>query len=169
MTIQATSALLFSVALLAGCVTTPTPTGQASSAYKVGDRSSLSLGEQVFTIRLADGPTSELRNLHVRLEVLINPRSVSLSSEYDVDGIIRRLDPRIKAKLADYLATGKSIPINGLARLKEEIVQQAQTTLLASYSRWKKADDYEVQVVATGFYLTDLSVGTPAATARGWW
>ena len=154
---------------LTGCITTPAPEGQAYSAKYVGDRSSLSLGAQIFTIRLADGPTSELRNLHVRLEVLINPRTVSLTSEYEVDGIIRRLDPRIKAKLADYLPTGKSITINSLPALKDEIVREAQATLLASYSKWKSASDYEVQVVATGFHLTDLSVGTPAVATRGWW
>ena len=169
MTIKATSALLFSTALLTGCVTMPAPTGQASSAHKVGDRSSLPLGEQVFTIHLTDGPTGELRNLHVRLEVLINPRTVSWTSGYDVDGIIRRLEPRIGARLSDYLPIGKSIPLSAIAGLKDEIVREAQGTLLASYTKWKSAGDYEVQVVATGFYLTDLSVGTPVLPARGWW
>jgi len=171
MTTRILSVLALSVTAISliGCVTTPAPQGQAYSAAYVGDRSSLSLGEQVFTVRLADGPTSELRNLHVRLEVLINPRTVSLTSEYDVDGIIRRLDPRIKAKLADFLPPGKSITINSLPALKDEIVREAQTTLLASYSKWKKASDYEVQVVATGFHLTDLSVGTPPVATRGWW
>jgi len=165
----AISVLAALMACLTGCVTTPAPKGQAYSAGYVGDRSSLSLGEQVFTIRVMDGPTSELRNLHVRLEVLINPRTVSLSSEYEVDGIIRRLDPRIKARLADYLPMGKSVSFNAIAELKDEIVREAQTALLASYSKWKKAGDYEVQVVATGFHLTDLSVGTPAIATRGWW
>lgn len=171
MTAKTVFALALSAAAisLTGCVTTPAPNGQAYSAGYVGDRSSLSLGEQVFTIRVVDGPTSELRNLHVRLEVLINPRTVSLSSEYEVDGIIRRLDPRIKARLADYLPLGKSIPINTLAGLKDEIVREAQAALQASYSKWKKAGDYEVQVVATGYHLTDLSAGTPAVATRGWW
>ena len=166
------SVLVLSVTIaisLTGCVTTPAPQGQASSAAYVGDRNSLSLGEQVFTIRLADGPTSEFRNLHIRLEVLINPRTVSWTSDYEVDGIIRRLDPRIKAKLTDYLPTGKSITINSLPALKDDLVREAQTTLLASFSKWKKAADYEVQVVATGFHLTDLSVGTPPVATRGWW
>jgi hypothetical protein len=154
---------------LTGCVTAPAPKGQAYSARYIGDRSSLSLGEQVFTIRVVDGQSSEQRNLHVQLEVLINPKTVSLSSEYEVDGIIRRLDPRIKARLADYLPMGKSIPINTLVGVKDEMVQEAQKALMASYSKWKKADDYEVQVVATGFHLTDLSSGTPAVATRSWW
>ena len=80
-----------------------------------------------------------------------------------------RLDPRIKARLADYLPMGKSIPINALVGVKDEMIQEAQTALMASYSKWKKAGDYEVQVVATGFHLTDLSSGTPAVATRSWW
>jgi hypothetical protein len=49
------------------------------------------------------------------------------------------------------------------------MVREAQATLMASYSKWKKAADYDVQVVATGFHLTDLSVGTPDTATRGWW
>lgn len=154
---------------ITGCVTTPAPQGQTYSAGYVGDRDSLPLGEQVFTIRVLEGPISELRNLHVRLEVVINPRSVSLSSEYEVGGIIRRLEPRVKARLADYVPLGQPLSIQALAGLKEGMAREAQTTLLASYSKWKKAADYDVQVVVTGFHLTDLSAGTPATTTRGWW
>lgn len=167
---------IFALVLLAalaisitGCVTTPAPQGQTYSAGYVGDRSSLPLSGQVFTIRVQDGPTSELRNLHVQLEVNINPKSVSLTPEYEVGGIIRRLEPRIKARLNDYVPLGKPISLQALPGLKDEIVREAQATLLASYSKWKKAADFDVQVVATGFHLTDLSAGTPVTGTRGWW
>ncbi len=123
----------------------------------------------MFTISLLNGPTSELRNLHLQLEVIINPRSVSLTSEYEVGGIIRRLEPRVKARLNDYVLLGKPVSLQALPGLKDEIVREAQVTLLASYSKWKKAADFDVQVVATGFHLTDLSAGTPVTVTRGWW
>jgi hypothetical protein len=154
---------------LTGCVTTPAPQGQAYSAGYVGDRASLSLGEQVFTINVGQGPTSELRNLHLRLEVIVNPRSLSFATEYEVAGIIRRIEPRIEAHLVDFVPLGKSVAFEALPALKGEIVREAQATLLASYSKWKKAADFDVQVEATSYYLTDLSAGTPATTTRGWW
>lgn len=153
---------------LSGCVTMPAPQGQTYSAGYVGDRNSLSLSEQVFTVRVIDG-ASELRNLHVNIEVFINPKNVSLSSEYEFTGIIRRLEPRVKAHLGDFVPVGKQVTIQSLVELKNEIAREARNTFAASYSKWKHSADFDLQVVVTDFYLSDLSLGSPATAKRTFW
>jgi len=153
---------------LGGCVTSPAPQGQTYTAGYVGDRDALAMDEMVFTVNLVQNQSRGLHNLHVRLDAVVNPKDVSLSSSYDVTGIIRRVEPRIQARLADLLPPGKTVSLQELPAIKDEIAREASATFLASYSKWTKASAYDVQIVVAAFYLTDLSVGLPAKTRSFW-
>lgn len=154
--------------LFSGCMTAPAPQGQTYSASYIGDRESVALDEIVLTVSLGQSSTADLRNLHVRLDAVVNPKDLALASIYEVAGIIHRLEPRIRARISDLVPVGKPLTIESLPSLKQEIAREAHTAFAASYAKWTKAPAFEVQVVVASFYLTDLSVGAPAK-ARSWW
>ncbi len=155
--------------LLAGCVTAPAPLGETYSATYVGDRQSLALKEVVLTVMLQEETNPHLQNLHVGLEAIVNPKDLSLASTYEVTGIIRRLEPRIRSRLSELVAVGKLVSFQTLPGLKQEIARAAHSTFSASYSKWTKATAFDVQIVVASYYLTDLSVGAQPGNRAGWW
>jgi len=148
----------------AGCVTVP-QSDQASTAYYVGDRTSVNFDEVVVSIKVGDG-NAALHNLHIRLGAIINPRSVSLTDPHEVGRIVYRQQARISDRLVELLLNKGSLSPNSLPKLKMEIVDAARAVFAQAYSKWSRAKDYEVELVVTAFYLTDLSVGTHATSQR---
>lgn len=157
---------------LAGCITTPAPQGQTSKAHYIGDRAMLELDEMVFTVNLQDDlpATSPYQNLHVRFTAVINPKATTTAgSLYEVDDIVGRLQPRIRARVVEIVPIGHPVAVQSLESLKTTITQEAQAAFRSSFAKWKHADDFDVQLVVASYYLTDLSVGPAPQTRRGWW
>ena len=155
--------------LFNGCVTVPSPEGQTYSATYIGDRVSFALDELVLTVDLPQKTgDAELKNLHVRLDAVVNPKDLSIGSIYEVTDIIRRLEPRMRARVAELVPVGTRVSLQSLTDLKSDIAREAHSTFIASYSKWTKAPAFDVQIVVASFHLTDLSVGAPARI-RSWW
>jgi hypothetical protein len=151
-----------------GCVTTPPPQDQAYSAGYVGDRTSVELDETVVTVWKAEGVTLPL-NLHVALGAIVNPRKTTLSSPDEVAGIIRRLEPRINSRVVERLTGATSVTAERMRLLQSEVENIAQSAFNDAFARWSKAADYEVEIVVTSFYLTDLSAGRVRPERRWFW
>lgn len=152
----------------AGCVTAPAPTDGVYSAYRVGDRASILFDEVVTTVRSSEWPNVPL-NLHVGIGVIANPQKVTTGDPYEVQDIVRRMEPRIASAVAKFLSTRQQIAASEHSQLQEQIERVAHAAFIESFKRWSKASDYEVQTVVTAFYFTDLSVGrTPAPRRWGW-
>ena len=149
---------------LSGCVTVPR-SDQPSMASYVGDRASVNFDEIVVSLKLGEG-SAALENLHVRLGAIINPRSVSLTDPYEVGRIVWRQQARISDRLVDLLLSKGTVSPNSLPRLKTETLEAARAVFAEAYSKWSRAKDYEVEIVVTAFYVTDLSVGAHASSPR---
>ncbi len=134
-------------------------------ASYVGDRTSVSFDEIVVSLKVGDS-NAALQNLHVRLGAIINPRNVSLTDPYDVARIVSRQQARISDRLVDLLLNKGTVSPSSLARLKMETVDAARAVFAQAYSKWSRAKDYEVEIVVTAFFVTDLSVGTHASSQR---
>ena len=143
-----------SAALLTGCYTTPPPQGETTSASYAGDRASVKLRETVVAIRVAD-TQAKWHNLHVTLGAIINPKSATFSTSYELMDIISRSQPRMDARVVDIVSA--SGPVTDLSALKRQITDAAQNVFTTAYSRWQKAKDYQVEIVVTSLYLTDLT------------
>lgn len=141
--------------LLTGCYTAP-PVAETKYASYAGDRASVNLRESVVAIRLSDAP-AKWYNLHVTLGAIINPRSATFSTPAELTDIIWRSQSRMDARIVDIVsATG---PVADLSALKRQLTEAAQRVFSDAFSRWDKAKDYEVEIVVTSLYLTDLSSG----------
>src|SRR4051794_3560255 len=89
---------------LCGCVSTPPvgPGGMAS-AYAVGDRGRVGFDEVVVSLPFR-GVSAPYQNLHVSLTAFTNPVRKTPSSEWDVEGILRRSEGRMQARVSQVLA-----------------------------------------------------------------
>jgi hypothetical protein len=155
---------------LVGCVTGPAPQDQTLSAHYVGDRMTLEMEEIVFTVGVSENtPASSYQNLHVRLSAVVNPKAATGISLYDVNGIVSRLQPRIRAHLIETFPLGRSVPLPSLQWLKGRITQEAQSIFNQHFAKWKHASAFDVQLVVSSYYLTDLSVGPAPQNRPGWW
>lgn len=132
----------------------------------------LELDEMVFTVNLQDDQptTAHYQNLHVRFTAVINVKATTTADVlYDVDYIVGRLQPRIRARLVEVMPIGHSVSVQALESLKGTIIKEAQATFGNAFAKWKYADDFDVRLVVASYYLTDLSVGAASQTRRGWW
>lgn len=149
-------------------MTTPAPQGQTYSASYVGDRASIPLNEIVLTVKLADGNGYSLQNVHAQFDAIVNPKDLAVASVYEVNDIVRRLEPRIRARVTDLGPVGKPMIFQELSAMEEQIAQTAATTFSEAYSRWAKAQAFDVQIVVALFYLTDLLMGSSARSRFNW-
>ncbi len=149
---------------LAGCGSVPGDPDQTSFAAYVGDRASLSLDEVVVGVQTQTAPYS---NVHVELAALINLKDVSRSEAYEVEHIVRRLEPRIASRVVQTVLEGKAVTPAGLPTLRERIVVEAQSSFDAAFSKWTHSAEWNVELTVTSLYLTDGSVGrSPAGSGR---
>ena len=151
-----------------GCFTAPPPQQQGSFASYVGDRFSVAFGETVVSVRVRD-EGNKLHNLHVSLGAIINPRDFSFAKTYDVADIVRRQQTRINAQIVGLLTEKSSLSTDTLASLRAQILNAAQEVFSKAYGQWSHAKDFDVQIVVTSFYLTDLSVGGAGQRRAGFW
>jgi hypothetical protein len=160
----------FLVAGLTGCVTTPTRTeGQTVSAGAVGDRGRVAFDEVVVSLRFS-GPPHAYHNLHVATAAVVNPVRTTLANQYDVHGILQRVETRVAARLTEVLSGVGEQTIDKTRSLRPLILKEAQEIVDDAMRRWQFGNDFKVEVVITSLYWTDPSVGKPAASGgRGWW
>jgi hypothetical protein len=96
------------------------------------------------------------------------------SSVYDAEGIIRRLAPRLSARVVEVVQEpGRSaIALSDLNSLREEIAKAVQTVVDERLGQWKYAKYYKAEVVVTSLYLTDGTASVGGGGAReiglGW-
>lgn len=161
--------ILSAVCLLAiGCMTLPTDETQPSAAGYVGDRAHTSLSEVVVTV---PGPSSssDYNNLHIGFSAIINAKQVSYFDLYDVERIVRRMEPRVASRVVELvLGTGSVSPAQ-LPTLRARIAADAQAEFVAAFSKWQHASEFEVELVITSLYFTNGSVGREDSVSRRWW
>jgi len=146
----------------AGCA----PFGQRDEAYQpyAGDYARVDFGEVVVSIppQRADGG---YENLHVKLDILLNPKR-ALASAATATGLVRRLEARIKAEALQAVLASGPVSVSTLGRLREGIARQVQVALDNQFGKWKNAGDFEVEVVVTSLYLTGPD--TPVVQGQRW-
>ena len=135
-------------------------------AYYVGDQYSLYFNEIVVAVPSADKP-AERHNLHVSLAAIINPKKFSWSDEHDAARIVRRCTVRLCAVVVDDILKHGPLSAKDLHMVATSATAKAQETFDRVFKLWKKADKYQVEIVITSFFLTDVSVGR--APPRGFW
>jgi hypothetical protein len=129
------------------------------------DRSAIDLAEVVVTVRSDQGP----RNLHVWFAILILPSERFNERELgEVSAVVRRIEGRIAAQATEDLASRASLPLASLAKLRQELVRDAQATVDAALGRRRLRDRFRIEAVITSLYFTDGSVGRARAAER-WW
>jgi hypothetical protein len=154
------------MALFVGCATVPSDPNKIYSASYVGDRGGVPIEEVIAAVPCKDVPMGFL-NVHVALAGIINPKKTSLSDQSDVRSIILRLSPRISSTVVETIQQKPALTEN-LRVLREEIIEETNRVFTGEFSKWKSAEDYDVQIVVTGFYLTNGSVGR-SPSGRSWW
>jgi len=152
---------------LPGCVTAPATQQPQSSAQYVGDRTSVSFDEVVASVAV-NGMSEEYQNLHVGLAAVINPRKESFYNPYQVESIVRRLEPRIAAEVLK-VVEGRKVSLKETGPLRERIGATVQDIVGQTLARWTHASEYDVEVVVVSLYLTDASVGRATREKRAWW
>lgn len=150
---------------LAGCGSVPGDPDQTSFAAYVGDRASLSLDEVIVGVQ---DPSAPHTNLHVGLAALINLKDSSRSEAYEVEQIVRRLEPRIASRVVQTILEANAVTAAGLPSLRGQIVAEAQSAFDAAFSKWTQAAEWNVELTVTSLFLTDGSVGRSAERGRPW-
>jgi hypothetical protein len=160
--------LLLSLCLLTtACVSFPRDPYLTSAAAYVGDRSALSFGEIVVTVRGPAG-SGPYHNLHIGLGALFNLKSVSLFDLYDARDIVFRAQPRVSARVVEAVLAANEVDPAQLAALRERVADAAQREVDTAFAKWGGSKQWEVQLVVTSLYLTDPSVGRMVSRGSPW-
>lgn len=158
---------LVSLLGLSGCVTQPTTTPTAVSAYELGDRACYKMDELVVSLQLL-GPPASYQNLHLTLCVLINPVRPSYSSDYEPQSVVARLAPRINASVSAALVGLGPQRLADTPALRAKAIAEADAVLAKALGNWTRADGYKIEVTVLNIYWTDASVGREAGPASRW-
>ena len=97
----------------------PNRAGTASASY-VGDRATTTLDEIVVSVpsRTSEGG---YQNLHIVLAAVVNPKSFTFGSVYEVQGIVRRMQPRVSSRVTEHLLEKEEVSIETLPNIREEV------------------------------------------------
>ena len=151
-----------------GCVSAPAGDTVSSASY-VGDRSNTALNEIVVSVSSGGPGTKTYNNLHVILAAIINVKQETYASFYDVERIVRRMEPRTSARVVDIVLAGGPLAPSQLSELRGRVLAAAQAEFDVAYAKWEHAPEFDVALVVTSLYLTDGSVGRAPTGGRGWW
>jgi len=129
--------------------------------------------EVVVSLRLR-GANAPYQNLHVALAALVNPRKTTVSTPYgsspdQAEGILRRVEIRVAARLSEALIDSKEESLDNTERLRRRILSEAQAVVDEAMRQWQYGSEYQVEIVIASLYWTDASVGRLQAQHRGWW
>jgi len=142
------------------------PADQTSYAGYVGDRATISLSEVVVSVQ---SPSVPFSNLHVGLAAIINPSDFSYSEAYDVERIVRRMEPRISSRVVQTILATKAVTPGALPSLRDRILAEAQSSFDAAFAKWEHAPAWNVELAVTSLYFTNGSVGRGTAGSGRWW
>ena len=156
------------VAFASGCATSPPAEGTAVSAYAVGDRARVTFDEVVVSLpfRGASGP---YQNLHVAPAAIVNARRTTYTSSYQAEGILRRLETRVAARLSEVLSGLGEQSLSDTPSLRKRVLTEAQGVVDEALRQWEHGSEYRVEMVIANLYWTDASVGRGQQPQRGWW
>jgi len=143
-------ASFIAVTSFTGCMTVPPPTTPTSTAYALGDRASYGLEEVVVSLPLR-GSDTLYQNLHVGLAVIANPVRQTAGSSYEVEGLVRRLETRVRSRLVEVLASAGEQTLDSSGSLRQRVSVEAQDILEQSLSLWTYRSDYRVEIVVVSF------------------
>ena len=129
----------------------------------------MALNEIVVSVPSGGPGTKTYNNLHVTLAAIINIRQVTSESDYDVERMVRRMEPRTSARVVDIVLAGGPVAPSQLSELRGRVLVAAQAEFDVAYAKWEHAPEFEVVLVVTSLYLTDGSVGRAPSSGRGWW
>ena len=165
MSIKSVVSMLFVLVLLMGCETVPGINGQVYDASYIGDQDALAFDSFTVSVKTKDG---EPANLHVSLAALVNQeKHFILPDAYsELTGIIRRLETRMQYQLITKILSLDPETISNTQQLHAIVTAEAQSIFDAEYTKWKKSSYFDVEIVITSLYFTDLSVGKDTGTRR---
>ncbi|MBM4033572.1 MAG: hypothetical protein FJ291_17555 [Planctomycetes bacterium] len=145
------AALLFGLAL-AGCGSG----GLVRYGTYVGDRLVVPLGETVVAVPLA-GAEGGYANLHITLAAAMNPRRAALGGQADAAAILHRTAPRISSAIIARAQQEKAVSVASLPALRAALLKEAESAFRAAIAKWVHAENYNIEFLATDFYLTNGS------------
>lgn len=157
------------VLFVAGCVSLQEQENKVYSASYVGDAETYELKEVVASVRLND--KNEFMNMHIVFSAIINPKEdfIAPSTYSDLRNIVNRLQSRIQSQvLAELLSMEPAVSLN-LQKSKEIFTTKAQAVFDNEFKKWSKSSYFEVKIVVSSLYLTDLSVGKESSPRRWGW
>ncbi|CAM3069526.1 hypothetical protein [Rariglobus hedericola] len=152
---------------LSGCVTQPTATTPTAATSTLGDRATYKLEEIVVSLPLA-GSQGPYQNLHITLAVFINPLRESYSYDYEAQGLVRRLEPRINSTVSASLLELDTQTIANTKALRIKAIAEAEKVLANTLRNWTYAADYKIEINVLNIYWTDSSGGREPSPASRW-
>jgi len=154
------SALIASLAVVAlsACMTAPAPEGAVVSAHSVGDRAGVVFNEVVVSLPFR-GTSDAYQNLHVAPAAVVNVRNTTSSSAYEAEGILRRVETRVAARLSEVLSGLGWQSLADTASLRQLVLKESQSVVDEALRQWEHGADYKVDIVIASLYWTDASVG----------
>ena len=155
------------VALASGCATSPPAEGTAVSAYSVGDRARVTFDEVVVSLPFR-GASAPYQNLHVVPAAIVNARRTTYSSPYQAEGILRRLETRVAARLSEVLSSLGEQSLSDTPTLRKRVLTEAQAVVDEALRQWEHGSEYRVEIVLASLYWTDASAGRVQQQQRGW-
>jgi hypothetical protein len=156
------------VTLASGCATSPPAEGTAVSAYSVGDRARVTFEEIVVSLPFR-GASASYQNLHVAPAAFVNARRTTYSRPYEAEGILRRLETRVAARLSEVLSSLGEQSLSDTPALRKTVLTEAQAVVDEALRQWEHGSEYRVEIVIASLYWTDASVGRPQQQRGGWW
>ena len=135
---------------------------------QVGDQGRVSFEEVVVSLPLR-GATGPYQNLHVAVTASINPVDPGGMGPFFAEGIVRRTEARVAARLVQALSALGGQSIDRTDELRGRVAAEAQGAVDEAMRPWKRASEYRVEVSVTRLYWTDPSVGAPAPRRRFPW
>lgn len=155
---------------VSGCVTPPAANDRTGvSAYSVGDRACVTFDEVVVSLRMKGSP-APYQNLHVTPAAFVNPKKATyLSSAYDAEHILQRLQSRVAARLSEMLSGLGEQSLTDTEALRQKILTETQAVVDEALLQWEHGSDYRVVMVIPSLYWTDASVGRSQPQNRWLW
>jgi len=126
------------------------------------------MDEVVVSVPSAGRESKTYNNLHVTLAAIINVKQVTSADFWDVERIVRRMEPRTSARVVDVVLGGGPVAPAELSELRRKILAAAQAEFDTAFVKWEHAPEFEVRLVVTSLYLTDESVGHTAPARSRW-
>lgn len=153
------------MAAVSGCAPTVDP---AVPLNYVGDRGRLTYDELIVSLPVR-GVSAPYQNLHVAVSVFLYQTQNRSSGAFEVEGVVRRCEPRVAARLVEVLTRLGEQSIEGSPQLRETVRTEAQAVIDEGMKNWKGGSAFRAEVAVTQLYWTTPTVGAPPPKRRFLW